>query len=122
MKKLFIFLLMQVSVLAQASLSASPSSVNFGYVEVNSFPRSEYIYITNNSKKDITLNISSGCGSDYYLNYGTCGYGVKAGSNCYVRLEFNPHMTGAMSCGITVYGSDSSSVFINAFGIGEAKH
>ena len=90
----------------------SPTSFNFGSVNVGSSSTNQTFVLTNNSAvtvTGITISNSGGSPSSFPLQSTTCGGTLAANASCNIVMAFVPGTTGVVSTTLTITDSDSSS-------------
>lgn len=106
-----------LSPLAQASIYASPSSVNFGSVEVG---RSSFRTVSfyNNGDQDVSVNFSN-CFGDIDASTFSCR-SIRAHGSCSVSVTFRPRNAGGSNCSLraNVVQGGSGSAYVSISGRG----
>jgi hypothetical protein len=93
-----------------ASVCVSPSSLNFGSVNVGSTSQVQYVTVSNNGSTTLTFNGSFGLTGDFQFGgSGTCGATLPPAANCLISLKFTPTVAGTRTGTLTVADNDPSS-------------
>ncbi len=90
-----------------SALTASPSSLSFGSVNVGSTSSAQTVTVTNPGSSAATVNSVSVSGAFSQTN--TCGSSLAAGATCTVSVKFAPTAAGAASGSLSVASSAPSS-------------
>lgn len=107
-----------ITVASNPVINISPSSLNFGSVNVGS-SSSQNITIQNTGNAPLTINNIS-CANAYYF----CGYSgtINAGSSIQTSVSFNPSSTGTLNSQLTVSSNATSgNNTISLFGTGTSS-
>jgi hypothetical protein len=105
-------------------IALTPTSINFGSVNVGSTSAVSVITVTNNLPTAVPINsvVASG---DFISTAGggiPCGTSVLANSTCTLGVQFSPSVTGAISGALTVsYGAGSSPQVVSLSGTGSSS-
>jgi hypothetical protein len=105
-------------------IALTPTSINFGSVNVGSISAVSVITVTNNLPTAVPINsvVASG---DFISTAGggiPCGTSVLANSTCTLGVQFSPSVTGAISGALTVsYGAGSSPQVVSLSGTGSSS-
>src|SRR5271156_2631052 len=114
---LFSFLLcvlMSVSLLAQASVTLSPSSYNFGSTPVGT-GTAWYTFTLSNSGS-AAVSISNVAVSGPFVVSSNCTSSVAANSSCPIYVYFAPTVSGAASGTLTVTDSGTQTAALSGTG------
>jgi hypothetical protein len=99
------------------SLTATPSSLSFGDVNVGSTSSSQAVTVSNPGTSAQT--ISSVSVSGQYTQTNTCGSSLAAGASCTVNVKFAPTSSGGQSGTLTVVNSSPApSLTVSLSGTG----
>ncbi|HXL92958.1 MAG TPA: choice-of-anchor D domain-containing protein, partial [Streptosporangiaceae bacterium] len=99
------------------SLTAAPSSLSFGDVNVGSTSGSQAVTVNNPGTSAQT--ISSVSVSGQYTQTNTCGSSLAAGASCTVNVKFAPTSSGGQSGTLTVVNSSPApSLTVSLSGTG----
>lgn len=90
-----------------SALTASPSSLSFGSVNVGSTSSAQSVTVTNPGSSSVTVSSVSASGAFSQTN--TCGSSLGAGASCTVSVKFAPTASGSASGNLTVAGSAPNS-------------
>ena len=93
---------------APTGLQISPTSVDFGEVQVNSDSSPRLITISNQTKGNITIEQIIASGMDFSENH-DCGQALAPGAQCTIQVSFRPVIAGPRIGNLDVMGSDSGS-------------
>ncbi|HEV2633520.1 MAG TPA: discoidin domain-containing protein [Actinocrinis sp.] len=92
---------------SSATLTASPSSLAFGSVNVGSSSAAQSVTIANTGTAAAAISsVAVGSG---YSETNTCGSSLAAGASCTAQVTFKPTATGADSANLTVSSNASNS-------------
>jgi len=117
-KHLAVFIFSSVTIVtAQAYISASPSFVNFGQVDINSWEKSQTVHIYNWGDEDVNLTISDACPWDFDFQHYFC-HSLGANQSCSMTVKFSPNSVGYKSCTAYIYSSGGGSTSIHVSGQG----
>jgi hypothetical protein len=96
---------------AQAVVSFSPTSLNFGSVQVGVTSAPQNIVLTNPG--NTTLNVSkiqiASPDATDFSQANNCGKSIAAGSSCTISISFKPTLSGARSANLAVSDNASGS-------------
>ncbi|MBR7837969.1 discoidin domain-containing protein [Actinospica durhamensis] len=90
-----------------SALTASPSSLSFGSVNVGSTSSAQTVTVTNPGSSAATVNSVTVSGAFSQTN--TCGSSLAAGATCTVSVKFAPTAAGAASGSLSVASSAPNS-------------
>src|SRR5579863_8895254 len=112
MKRALVFssllcVLFSVSLLAQAAVTLSPSSFNFGSTPVGTGTAWETFTLANSGSS--AVSISSVTVSGPFVVSSNCGSSVAANGSCPIYVYFAPTASGAASGTLTVTDNASNS-------------
>jgi len=102
-------------------ITLTPTSINFGTVNVGSTSAVSVVTVTNNLPTAVPINsvVASG---DFISTTGggiPCGTSVLANSTCTLGVQFSPSVTGSISGALTFsYGAGSSPQVVSLSGTG----
>jgi hypothetical protein len=102
-------------------ITLTPTSINFGTVNVGSTSAVSVVTVTNNLPTAVPINsvVASG---DFISTTGggiPCGSSVLANSTCTLGVQFSPSVTGSISGALTFsYGAGSSPQVVGLSGTG----
>jgi chitinase len=119
MKRAFLFssllcVLFSVSLLAQASVTLSPSSYNFGSTPVGTGTAWETFTLANSGSS--AVSISNVTVSGPFVVSSNCGSSVAANSSCPIYVYFAPTSSGAASGTLTVTDSGTQTAALSGTG------
>ncbi len=92
-----------------ATVSFSPSSVNFGNQVVNATSAGQVVTMTNNGNATLNITSITATPSQYTIASTTCGSTLTAGANCTFTVTFDPTQTGTLNGSIAVVDSGYGS-------------
>lgn len=96
---------------AQAAVSLSPTSINFGAVQAGQTSAPQNITLTNTG--NATLTISSiaigGTNAGDFHETNNCGTSVNAGAQCTITATFKPTRTGIRNGNVTITDNAANS-------------
>lgn len=102
-----------------ANVTASPGTLQFGSVAVNSTSASQAVTLTNSGTASSTVSTPTVSG-DYFLSANTCAAAVAAGGSCTVSVAFQPHAEGVRSGTLTLTDtSGTRTVTLDGTGVGQ---
>ena len=90
-----------------SALTASPSSVSFGTVQVGSTSAAQTVTVSNPGST--AASISSVSASGPFSETNTCGSSLAAGASCTASVKFTPTASGAASGSLSVAGNAPGS-------------
>jgi len=103
------------------SLSAAPTSLAFGSVQVGSSSASQSLTISNTGGAAATsVSLLNSDLVEFVMSGNTCGSSLGAGASCSLNVTFTPSATGAKNATLTVSYSGGSSVAVAMSGAGTA--
>jgi hypothetical protein len=106
---------------AAPSLSAAPTSLTFGSVQVGSSSTAQSLTITNSGGAAATsVSLLSSDLVEFVVGANTCGTSLGAGTSCSLNVTFTPSATGAKNATLTVSYSGGPSVVVAMSGTGTA--
>src|ERR1700733_6636466 len=86
---------------AQAMLMVSPTSIDFGDVQVEQMSQ-QTIWVQNDGPEATNgLDVENLCGPDFGV-MNTCGPTLQADESCEVAISFQPTSTGPQSCNLQI--------------------
>lgn len=116
------FLLTSFSVMpAFAYLTASPSYVSFGTVDVGS-SSSRIVWITNQGRERAQfVRVTGLCPGDIYTS-DSCFGDLNPGQSCTINVRFQPRRAGSQSCTVraTAMGG-ADTAYVNISGTGRER-
>lgn len=101
------------------ALSANPTSLSFGSVNVGASSGSQQVTITNTGSATAN-SLTVPAAPTHFSRTTTCGSSLAAGASCTVTVTFSPTAGGTFSPTLTVTGSGGSSAPIGLSGTGVA--
>ena len=94
------------------SVSASPGSLSFGSVAVNSSSSPQSITVSNTTASSVTLGaaaISGTNSSDFTISSNNCGSTLAASASCTAGITFKPSASGSRTASWSITSSNSAS-------------
>ena len=104
---------------AAPSVSANPTSADFGNVNVGSSSAQQVITLTNSGSANAT-SMTYPAAPTHFTYTKTCGATINAGASCTITFTFSPTAAGTFTPTYTITGSGSTSVPIALSGTGVA--
>jgi hypothetical protein len=101
-------------------LSLSPSSFNFGPVNLGSGPLQVFTVTNNGSVAAGPVMLSVTGSAEFSIVGSTCGAGVTPAAPCSITVRFAPTFTGAKSAVLNVASPQYATVTANLSGVGVA--
>jgi len=96
-----------VSVLLSGTLDLSPTTLNFGNVNVGTTSSPQTVTLTNNGAK--ALSISSIATSASFSQTNNCGSSLNAGASCSISVTFSPTAAGTSNGTLTITDNAAGS-------------
>jgi hypothetical protein len=95
------------------TISASPTSINFGTQLVGATTPAQFVTLTNNTSSSITLTLPAIIGgtnpADFALATGTCTTTLASGASCTVGATFTPAAAASYSATLEIADSADTS-------------
>lgn len=103
------------------AMEISPTSLNFGTVEVGTKSASLPVSVTNVGTSSVTFNSTGFSGSDPadFKQTNNCAPSIAGGATCTINVTFTPGATGARSATLSIYdggGASPQSVTLSGTG------